>query len=506
MKVFNTSQVNAIDHFTIQKEPIESIDLMERASMSFVKWFMRKFDSSRTVMVFSGPGNNGGDGLAIARLLGERFFKVEVCLLKFGSGFSKDCQENLERLGKTNIPLTIIENSSGLPEITKQTIVVDAIFGSGLSRKVEGFPASVIRAINSSGASIVSVDIPSGLFGEDNRGNDMEAVVRAGYTITFEFPFLSFFFSENEAFIGEWKAVTIGLHPQVIRETPASHEIITRAHIKSFLKTRSSFSHKGSFGHALLIAGCDGMMGAAVLATRACLRTGAGLVTAHVPRKTYPIIQMAAPEALLSIDESDILFTGVPDLSRYTAVAAGPGLNCRTNTGKGLEKLLKEVHVPLVLDADALNILAARPGLMDLLPENTILTPHPKEFDRLFGVSENAFERHQKQVEVSEKRKLIIVLKGAFTMISIPGGITHINTTGNPGMATGGSGDVLTGMILALLAQGYNQEESACLGVYLHGLAADLAMGDQSQESLIPGDIIDRIGKAFKFTAANNKN
>ena len=506
MKVFKTTQVREIDQYTIENEPIASIDLMERAALAFIKWFVRKFDSSQKVIVFAGPGNNGGDGLAISRLLKERFFKVEVYVLELGSGYSHDFNINFERLKASDISVHVVKEPTSLPEIGKGSIIVDAIFGSGLSRKVTGLPAEAIKRINSSGLPVVSVDIPSGLFGEDNRENDADTIIWADYTVTFEFPFLSFFFAENAPFTGEWQTVPIGLHPEVIRDTPASHELMDAAYLGRMLKIRSKFSHKGSYGHALIVAGCDGMMGAAVLATKACLRSGAGLVTAHVPRKTYSIIQISTPEALISIDESDIIFTGVEDLSKYSAIGAGPGLNCRTNTGKGLEALLKEARVPLVLDADALNILAKKPDLLDRIPEYTILTPHPKEFDRIFGISETAFERHQKQREASGKHKLIIVLKGTYTMICTPAGMTFINPTGNPGMATGGSGDVLTGMIVGLLAQGYEPENAACLGVYLHGLAADIALEDQSHESLIPGDIIERIGAAFKFVATNNKN
>jgi NAD(P)H-hydrate epimerase len=506
MKIFKAEDVKKIDEYTIENEPVPSIDLMERAATVFVRKFMFHYKSSYKVLVIAGPGNNGGDGLAIARMLSDRFYRVEVFILKFGSGFSNDFEENRKLLEQSRAEIKEVDREEDLPKIDENCIVIDAIFGSGLSRKVTGLPAAAIKSINKSGAEVVSVDIPSGLFGEDNRDNDVDAIVKANFTISFEFPFLSFFFPENEEFVGRWEAPSIGLHPEAIERTPTRYYLITREDISKLFKRRSKYSHKGSFGHALLIAGCDGMMGAAVLAVKAALRTGAGLVTAHVPRNSYAIVQISVPEALISIDQSDIIFTDLPDLASYTAVGVGPGLSCRKNTGKGIEKLIRTAEVPLVLDADALNILASNKEWFNLIPEGTILTPHPREFDRLFGTSGSIYDRHMKQLEMTEKMSVIIVLKGANTIITMPDGNTWINNSGNPGMATGGSGDVLTGMIVSLIAQGYSSEHAAILGVYLHGLAGDLALEHQSMESLIPGDIINYIGKAFKFAVSHNKS
>ncbi len=505
MKIFKTEQVKEIDQYTIENEPIASIDLMERASLTFVNWFMRNFDSSRKVIVFAGPGNNGGDGLAIARLLEKRFFKVEAYLLKLGSSFSEDLSANKERLEKSGARLRLIENEEELPELSDNILIVDAIFGSGLSRVASGLPAAAIKLINSSKAEVVSVDIPSGLFGEDNSENDPELIVHADYTVSFQFPFLSFFFPENEQFCGEWHAFSIGLHPEAIEKTSSNYYLVDQQYALGKVARRSKFAHKGSFGNALFISGSDGMMGAAVLGIKACLRAGAGLATAHVPGKTYPVIQTTVPEALISIDPSEVIFTDIPDLKPYSAIGAGPGLKTLPKTVRAMEKLLKSAEVPLVLDADALNIISENKDLMDLIPEGTVLTPHPKEFDRLFGESDNMYQRHQKQLEAAKRYKCYIVLKFAYTLISDPEGTTWINKSGNPGMASGGSGDVLTGMILSFLAQGYHPKDAAVLGVYLHGLAADLALEKQSEESLIPGDIIDYLGSAFKVIDPHTK-
>jgi NAD(P)H-hydrate epimerase len=323
-------------------------------------------------------------------------------------------------------------------------------------------------------------------------------VVRASVTLTFQFPFLSFFFAENEKAVGDWKVHDIHLHPEIIRNTYTPYQTLERGYVSGLLPKRSRFAHKGTFGHALVVSGCYGMMGAALLAGESCLRSGPGLVTLHVPRFGYQVIQTGFPEALVSLDQSDILFSTPPPLEPFTAIGIGPGLGCKPNTGKGLKMVLERAKVPLVLDADALNLLASDPDLLDRLPENAILTPHPREFDRLAGESHSGYERHLKQLEFSARHKVIVVLKGAYTGISDPGGTYWFNSTGNPGMATGGSGDVLTGIITGLLAQGMSPLDAALAGVYLHGLAGDLAGEALGQEALIAGDLIRFLGKAFK--------
>lgn len=506
MKIFKSEQVKEIDAYTIKNEPIISIDLMERAALKFVNWFVYNFDSSHPVYVFAGTGNNGGDGFAVARMLKIRNYKVKAFLIKFSDHISADCEENIKRFKKLSEKnYEEINDENKLPEVEGNAIIIDAVFGSGLSRKATGLAYEVIKFINASVAHVVSIDIPSGLFGEDNRFNDPDSVVKSDNTLSFEFPFLSFYFAENAESIGKLETISIGLHPDAIKNIDSDYVLSDAELISVLLKKRKKFSHKGSYGHALIIAGSYGMMGASVLATKACLRSGAGLVSSHVPRFGYQIIQTAAPEAVVSIDESDILFTGIQDLTNYSAVGIGPGLSCQPNCAKGFHDLLKKIQVPLIIDADAVNILAENKYWLEELPENTILTPHPGEFDRLFGQCENSFERHLKQLEYAIMYKIIIILKGAHTMIAMPNGKCFINATGNAGMATGGSGDVLTGIITSLLAQGYNAEHAAVLAVYLHGMAGDIAMKEQSQESLIAGDLINYLGEAFKLSRKYQK-
>jgi len=498
MKIFTAAQVREIDTYTIENEPIRSIDLMERAAMRLAGWYVRHFHTDRKLVLFAGPGNNGGDALAMARMMADRQYWVECYLLGFGK-LSEDCAINLKRLKEQAlVKLIEIGEEDQLPELKNTDVVVDGIFGSGLSRKVSGLPARVIKHINEKAGTVIAIDIPSGLFGEDNSGNNYETVIRANITITFQFPFLSFFFDLHEKYVGNWRVHDIKLHPRAIEERKTDYCTMEQEEIRTLLPVREKFAHKGSFGHALMISGSYGMMGAALLAGESCLRSGAGLVTLHVPKFGYNIVQTAFPEAIVSLDQSDILYSEPPDLEPYSAIGIGPGLGCKPNSGKGLKLLLERVSQSLVIDADGLNILAQHPDWYKLLPEGSILTPHPKEFDRMAGESVSAYERHQKQREFAIKHKVVVVLKGAHTGIASPDGRYWFNTTGNPGMATGGSGDVLTGLITGLLAQGIPSLDAALAGVYLHGLAGDLAAEASSEEALIAGDMILYLGEAFR--------
>ena len=497
-KIFSSEQVKGIDQYTISNEPIASIDLMERAGGTVFHWILNRYENTRNVKIFVGPGNNGGDGLALSRMLAGEKYSVSVYWVKFTENCSKDWGINFQRLKDQRIAdIGILTRTDNKPQISADDLVIDAIFGSGLSRPLEGFPAEIVDHINASGANVISVDMPSGLFGEDNSGNNPAHIIKANYTLSFQFPKLSFFFSDNEEFVGEWSVLPIGLHPEMINSTDTGYYFLTGSFIKSKLKVRSKFSHKGTFGHVLLISGKYGRMGAAVLASRACLRTGIGLITAHVPGKGYDILQNSVPEAMISLDESDIIFTGIPDINQYSAVGIGPAIGLEDSTQKAFRELLKTINIPLVIDADGINILGENKEWLKQLPKNTILTPHPKEFERIAGKTSDGYNQIQKLVELSVKYQIIIVLKGAHTAIVSPDGLCYFNTTGNPGMATAGSGDVLTGIILSLLGQGYSSGDAAVTGVYLHGLAGDSAAMNIGEESLIANDIIDYLGAAF---------
>ncbi|WP_372774941.1 NAD(P)H-hydrate dehydratase [Mangrovibacterium sp.] len=497
-KLFSSNQIASLDQYTIQHEPISDIDLMERASLQIVNWVIRQISNERTLCFFAGPGNNGGDAMAIARILADHDYACRLFLLDYGKPLKGAPAINLERLQKQEkVEVSVLRSEDNFPLIAGADLIVDGLFGSGLNRPLEGLAASLVRHLNSSKAEKLAIDIPSGLFGDNNKGNNSLNIVHADFTLSFQFPKLSFLFAENERFLGRWEVLPIGLHPEAIDRTQTPFYFCDQADVASLLKRRSRFAHKGTFGHALLIAGAYGKMGAAVLASKACLRSGVGLLTAHVPHSGFPILQVAVPEAMCSIDASDLMFTEFPSLAPFSAVGVGPGLGTKSNSQRALRNLLLAKPAALVLDADALNILALHPDWFELLPENCILTPHPKEFERLAGSSADSYEQLEKQRAFSERYRVIVVLKGAFTAVSFPDGEVFFNTTGNNGMATAGSGDVLTGVILGLLAQGYVPKDAALLSVFLHGRAGDIAAEYCGPEALLSGDITECLGEAF---------
>lgn len=497
-KVFSTDQIREIDSYTIENEPISSVDLMERAAKSIYAWLFDNFHTTTPVKVFVGTGNNGGDGLAVARMLADQGFIVIVYLIKFSNKVSADYKVNLTRLENQNkVVIKEIRQEIDFPELMMEDLILDAIFGSGLTRPLSGLYARIITHLNKSLAQIVSIDIPSGLMGESNSENIQENIIKANFTLPLQFPKLSFLFAENDSFAGDWEILPIGLHPRIIQQEKTPYFYVTKDFIKANKKPRNKFSHKGTFGHALLISGCYGKMGAAVLASQACLSSGVGLLTTHIPRMGNDIMQISVPEAMISLDQSDILFSQPPDLIEYNAIGVGPALGCRNNSQAGLQMLIEETKKPIVIDADALNILAQNHDWLNKLPENSILTPHPKEFERLTEKAKSGYDRHLMQIDFSIKHKVIVVLKGAFTSITSPDGRCFFNSTGNPGMATAGSGDVLTGIILSLLSQGYEPLLAAIIGVYIHGTAGDFARDYLGEEALTASDIINNLGNAF---------
>ena len=506
MKIFSTAQIADIDRYTIVNEPIASIDLMERASMKLADWVADHFELSRRIAVFAGPGNNGGDALAVSRMLALNNFKVDVFIPDAESRYSDCFLINLERL-KDQVNVSTINwwnNDDPLPELLNYSLIVDGLFGTGLTRPISGFPARIVKYLNSSGIPILSIDIPSGLMGEDNSGNDPEAIIKATYTLTFEFPKLSFFLKENEQFTGRWEVLSIGLHPDGIDLTQSPWHYSDRHTMASILKPRGKFSHKGTFGHALLVAGSYGKIGAAILAAKGCLRSGAGLLTIHLPRTGNQIMQTALPEAMVSIDESENLISHLKLSSVYNAIGIGPGIGKSAETVKAFKWLLENYRAPLIVDADALNILSENPDMLRFLPAESILTPHPKEFERLAGTVKSDFERLSLVIKFAQTYHLILILKGAFTAIAFPDGSCWFNSSGNPGMATGGSGDVLTGILTGLVAQGYHPREAALLGVYLHGLSGDLSLVGSSEEALLAGDIADHLGMAYSLLKSDS--
>jgi ADP-dependent NAD(P)H-hydrate dehydratase / NAD(P)H-hydrate epimerase len=498
MKIFQSNQIKEIDNYTIEHEPVSSVELMERAATRLFEWFAKKYERSTHFLVFIGPGNNGGDGLALARLLFENDFKPELFYVHFTDNTSVEWKTNYDRIARyNNLKFNKLVEADQFPIVCSDDVIVDALFGTGLSRPLEGLPAEIVKRINSSDSEVISVDMPSGLFGEDNSSNNGENIIKADRTLTFQMPKLSFMFPENYSYVGKWELISIGLHPVALRRTESPYYFLERNDISVVLKDRNKFDHKGIFGHGLLIAGTYGKFGAAILSAKAALHSGIGNITCHIPRFGVAIIQISLPEAMVEPDQSDMFFSDLTNIDKFDSIGIGPGLGINEESQKALHKLLKIYKGPIVLDADAINILGINKAWLSLLPDKTILTPHIKEFERIAGETKNSFERLNRQIEFSIKYSCIIVLKGAHTSISTPDGRVWFNSTGNPGMATGGSGDVLTGIILSLLAQGYTPENAAVAAVYLHGLAGDIAADKSCYEAVIASDIVDNIGISF---------
>jgi NAD(P)H-hydrate epimerase len=405
-----------------------------------------------------------------------------------------------------DVRLTEIKNITELQNnfnLNEKSIIVDSIFGTGLNKPAEGLAAETIDHLNTNSNSIIAIDIPSGMFC-DSQNSKNDVIINASATLTFQFPKLSFMFAENADHVGELAILDIGLHKDHINAVQTQNYFLTKKDISSILKKRSLSSHKGTYGHSLLIAGSFGKMGAAVLSAKAALRSGTGLLTVHVPKCGYDIIQSSVPEAMSSMDEEEKFWSGNIDLEKYNAIGIGPGIGTEKQTQNVLKLVIQNTHVPLVIDADALNIISENKTWLAFLPANSILTPHPKEFERLTEKVDSSKDRIELQREFSLKNRVYVILKGVHTSISCPDGTIFFNSTGNPGMAKGGSGDVLTGIITALMAQHYNSREACILGVYLHGLAGDIAAEHLSQESMLPSDLIEKLPLAFNWLRASD--
>lgn len=492
MKLLSASQLRAADAYTIEHEPIASVDLMERASNAFVSAFLNVFPEASEVTVLCGTGNNGGDGLVIARLLHQAGWNVRCFLIAFSEKTSADNQINQERWTHLGEALPVVHEIQDLPALNTP-FIVDALVGTGITRPLEGLLKDVVEHINGSSAHVCSVDLPSGLYDQGDCSNLVDGMVHADTTFTFEAVKRNFLLPEYGDVVGHWSVLDIGLNKSVLESQNSNELLVDHALASSLLRPRDPFAHKGTFGHAGIVAGSYGMLGAAVLATNACLRSGVGLTTVHVPECGYTVLQTTAPEAMCLVSGERFL-TKAPPLTKYTAVGIGPGMEQHPESVTAVMQLLK-ADVPLILDADALNGISGKSEVH--FPAGTILTPHPKEFERLFGTTQNSTERLALAREKAAHHNIFIVLKGRFTQIVCPDGSVYFNGSGNSGMATGGSGDVLTGIITGLRAQGYPSKEACVLGCFLHGAAGDLAAEDIGQHAMIASDIIVYLPEAF---------
>ncbi|MHC1780298.1 MAG: NAD(P)H-hydrate dehydratase [Bacteroidales bacterium] len=501
MKIFSTSQIKEIDCATLLNQNISEYTLVKRVANEIVAILSKNFiNHNLKTLVFAGKGNNGNDAIAVAILLKGRGLNCELFIID-PDGRSGKLSETRERLLSdyaiaTNSNPVFIREMSDIPQLSQDSLIIDGIFGSGLSGVPKGLYKDVINAINSSTAFVISIDVPSGMRC-DGPVEDGNSIIKANQTLTLEFPKLSFFLKESYAFTGEWEVVNIGLDTKICDALETKHFMIDSDIVNKIIKKRQRYTHKGDYGHALLIAGSPGMAGAAVLSAKSTLRSGVGLLTTYVQDELLQIMQISVPEAICNI------YSNYPDMvlpiEKFSAAAIGPGLGTSRNSVKIVENFLSSYERPAVIDADAINIIATQTRLSGKIPANSILTPHPGEFRRLAGDWDNSYEAIRKQLDFSLEHNVFVVLKGAYTSITTPEGELWFNSSGNPGMATAGSGDVLTGVILALLAQGYSPKESALAGVYIHGLAGDIAAGSIGEESLIASDIIANLGGAFKL-------
>lgn len=497
-KIFKASQTKNIDVCTIQEERIISVQLMERASTAMSEYLIRELDKESRVVVFGGSGNNGGDAFVLARILVNVGYEVDVYFVGNKNKITDECRANLSMVDNF-VTVDCLESSLETPVLNAKDQIIDGILGSGINRPVTGFLKELIQAINRSGAKVYSIDVPSGLFGEDNETNDFEAVVRSDIVFSMQYPKLSLLLPQKIPVCSKIQIVDIGLSESCMDTLDTDYQYIETEDIQALIHPRDAFAHKGTFGHALLIAGSYGKMGAAILAAKACLRAGVGLLTVHLPMCGLDIMQSVLPEAMVSADSENRYITNLSagNLSKYT-IGIGPGIGQMSKTKELLIWLFTNTDKPMVIDADALNMIALDDNLRNKIPQNSILTPHPVEFDRLAGAkSKNSYERLQRARIYAAQNKVYIVLKGAYTAIITPQEKVFFNSTGNPGMATGGSGDTLTGIITSLLTQKYTPLDAALVGTFIHGYAGDLASKQISEQSLLPTDLINHIGKAY---------
>lgn len=509
MKLLNAHQLKELDANTIQSREINSIDLMEEAAQQVALFVTQHYSpGTKDIVIFAGPGNNGGDGLALARLLATAHYSnIQVFLFNTNNSLSADCATNADRLRVEcpQVAFTEVQQKFEAPELSANTLIIDALFGTGLHKPLSGGYAALVKFINASQTEVLSIDMPSGLMCEDNTFNSPSSIVRATHTLTIGLPKLALILADNQAYTGQMHVLPLKFDEDFLNNITTPYHLTHQSDVQGLLKQRPAFGHKGTFGNALLIAGKYGMAGAAVLAAKACLKSGVGKVTVHTPIKNNDILQTAVPEAILSHDESEQIFTNTENADFFDAVAIGPGIGTDKRTALAFIEQVSHTNGPLLIDADGINILGGHKGWISQVPANAVFTPHTKEMQRLGICNTDSYSTLLEAVNMAKQHGFYICLKGHYTAVCTPQGHVYFNTTGNSGMATAGSGDVLTGIILALLAQQYATEAACRLGVYLHGLAGDLAANDLGEHSVTASDLIAYLPKAFKALTSSNE-
>ncbi|MES3019574.1 MAG: NAD(P)H-hydrate dehydratase [Bacteroidota bacterium] len=486
--LLTSEQIKATDSYTVTARSITSLDLMEEASAAFVSEFEKEVpDKNIPVSIYCGTGNNGGDGLAVARMLNRNgYHNLSVKISRFSKQSTSDFNANLKRLKTTGVGISEISNLSFGAE-DKSGVIIDALLGSGINRPIEGDLKNLVDHINALNTKVISIDVPSG-FPSEGLIDPGSTMIKASLVISFQQPKINFFFPESAINTGRFIAALIGLDAY-IESLESNWKLVTNEDIQSILKPRTRFSHKGTYGHPLVIAGSETIMGAALLCADACLHSGAGLTSACIPKSGLTSLNSRSPEIMSLVRSKNI---PVSTFKKYTAIALGPAMGVNKEAAELLLKVLASNTKPLVLDADALTLLSKMPDALNSLPAKSILTPHMKEFDRMFGGHTNWWERVETARKKAAELNIIILLKNQYSFIVLPDGDVLINPTGNPAMAVGGMGDVLTGMIVSFLAQEYSAEEAAILGCYLHGKAGD-ELRAEGMNSIPPGYLIKRL-------------
>lgn len=494
MKIFTVENIRLADLYTIQNEPISSVQLMERASSLCAEWIFSNCKHHTKFAIFCGNGNNGGDGFAIARMLYLKGFDVDVFINKEQLKFSDDALINYNRLKDISGISVIDFHEISKYNFDEKTVIIDALFGTGLSRNPEGIFKEVIEVLNSKSNPKISIDVPSGLFA-DQINDENSTIFKADYTLIFQFWKKTFLHPETGSFTGKVIVLDINLAKEFIENTSTDDFVIDDDVFQNIFKIRQEFAHKGTYGKLIIVGGSYGKIGAVVLATKSALKTGSGLTFVLAPNCGYEILQTSVPEAMF-MDGGEKKIHQIEKVEN-TVYGIGPGLGTEKETKKALLEFLENHQSPLILDADALNIISKDKSYLKLIPKKSIITPHPKEFERLFGKTENSFERLDLAKTKAKELGIYIVLKDHHTQMVTPEGKVFYNITGNSGLAKGGSGDILTGIITSLLAQKYSEQEAAILGVWLHGKAADFAAEKYSKEAMQPTDVIDEISNVF---------
>lgn len=504
MKIFSPTDISEIFRYTIEHDGVSITELVNRTGAAVAKEISERCDAETNVVVFAGWGMNGAFALASARSLLEQGFSPKIFLFNIGGNrICGDCA-NQKKILQKRFPksdFNEITIAFDIPELEEDCVVIDGLFGIDIDRPISKSFGMLIRAINESGASVVSIEIPSGLFSVWNTSNSISRdIIHADLTLCVASPSLSFFMNENIGIVGEWKVLDIGLSHRAIADTPSNYYLVTQNDVHRLLRPRRKESSKADYGSALICAGSYGMMGAAVLAAKGCLRSGVGRLTSYAPKCGFNILQTAVPCAMFTPDVSENFITRISPLKDYNAIAVGPGIGTNDATIAAVESFLKFAttkRLPLVIDADALNCIAARPILMNYIPPYSVLTPHVGEFDRIFGQQPSSEARLRRSAEIAAYHNIVMLIKGRYTAMVRSDGKIYFNSSGTPALATPGSGDVLTGVITGLIAQGYQPETAAVIGAYVHGKAGEIAEKTYGSYGVTAEDVADAVGKSL---------